>query len=199
MAPSERQNPVRPSDSDDGSLVRRMRLRDEGALSELYDRYASLVLAVARRILISPPDAEETLQETFLQAWLQADRYDSSRSSVATWLVLIARSRALDRLRARQARDRATTAAEAEPKPVEASAGSDLHVLHGERRNRVRAVLESLPAEQREVLELAFWGGLSQTEIATCTGAPLGTVKTRALLGMKKVRQALRHEIRELM
>ena len=198
MAPSERQKPVRPSDSDDGSLVRRMRLRDEGALSELYDRYASLVLAVARRILIAKQDAEETLQETFLQAWLQADRYDSSRSSVPTWLVLIARSRALDRLRARQARDRATTAAEAEPRPADPSGRSDLHVLHGERRNRVRSVLESLPAEQREVLELAFWEGLSQTEIATRTGAPLGTVKTRALLGMKKVRQALREEIREL-
>ncbi|HSM13167.1 MAG TPA: sigma-70 family RNA polymerase sigma factor [Thermoanaerobaculia bacterium] len=175
-----------------------MRLRDEGALSELYDRYASLVLAVARRILIAKQDAEETLQETFLQAWLQADRYDSSRSSVPTWLVLIARSRALDRLRARQARDRATTAAEAEPRPADPSGRSDLHVLHGERRNRVRSVLESLPAEQREVLELAFWEGLSQTEIATRTGAPLGTVKTRALLGMKKVRQALREEIREL-
>jgi len=199
MSPPESEASVRLSDSDDGSLVRRMRNRDEGALTELYDRYGGLVLAVARRILFAAQDAEETLQETFLQAWLQADRYDASRSSVPTWLVLIARSRALDRLRSRQARDRATAAAEAEPRAPDPSGSSDAHVLHGERRKRVRAVLEGLPAEQRDVLELAFWEGLSQTEIATRTGAPLGTVKTRALLGMKKVRQALRHEIRELM
>ena len=184
---------------DELALLRRLADRQPDALAELYDRYAPLLLALTRRILGSSSDAEEVLQESFLQAWNQADRYDSSRSSVSTWLVLIARSRALDRLRSRSARDRATVAAEAEPRPADASSASEAHVLHGERRVRVREVLAELPVEQRQVLELAFYEGLSQSEIATRTGAPLGTVKTRALLGMKKVRQALREEIRELM
>jgi RNA polymerase sigma-70 factor (ECF subfamily) len=184
--------------TDDLALVRRIALREEAALAELYDRYSTLLLAVARRILGSTGDAEEILQEAFLQAWLQADRYDPARSSVSTWLVLVARSRALDRLRARRTRERTAEAAGQEP-PPETSSGGDGRVLHLERRQRVRSALAELPAEQREVLELAFFGGLSQSEIATRTGAPLGTVKTRALLGMKKLRQALREQVRELM
>jgi RNA polymerase sigma-70 factor (ECF subfamily) len=196
--PEQTANPLEATD--DLALVRRVVAREEAALAELYDRYASLLLAVARRILFAGPDAEEVVQESFLQVWLQADRYDPARSSVSTWLVLIGRSRALDRLRSRQARDRAVAAAEAEPQaPADASSGGERHVLHAERRRRVREALDDLPEEQREVLELAFFGGLSQTEISTRTGAPLGTVKTRALLGMKKLRQALREEVRELM
>ena len=184
---------------DDLALVRRMAAREEAAVAELYDRFAGLLLAVSRRIVGGAAEAEEVLQEAFLQAWLQAERYDPARSSVSTWLVLIVRSRALDRLRSRQARDRATLAAEAEPRAGDASSASEAYVFHGERRERVREVLAELPVEQRQVLELAFYEGLSQSEIATRTGAPLGTVKTRALLGMKKLRQSLREEIRELM
>jgi len=184
--------------SDELALVRRMADGDADALAELYDRFAPILLAVTRRILGAAGDAEEVLQESFLQAWNQAGRYDSGRSSVSTWLVLIARSRSLDRLRSRSARDRAARAAAAEPAGPDTSSRYDEHVLHGERRERVRLALAELPAEQRQVLELAFYEGLSQTEIATRTSAPLGTVKTRALLGMKKLRQALRSEIREL-
>lgn len=184
---------------DDLALVRRMAAREEAAVAELYDRFGGLLLAISRRILGGAAEAEEVLQEAFLQAWLQAERYDPARSSVSTWLVLIVRSRALDRLRSRQARDRATLAAEAEPRAGDASSASEAYVFHGERRERVREVLAELPVEQRQVLELAFYEGLSQSEIATRTGAPLGTVKTRALLGMKKLRQSLREEIRELM
>ncbi|KAB2968393.1 MAG: sigma-70 family RNA polymerase sigma factor, partial [Thermoanaerobaculia bacterium] len=93
--------------TDDLALLRRVAVREEAALTELYDRYAPLLLAVVRRILGAAAEAEEVLQEAFFQAWLQADRYDPSRSSVSTWLVLIARSRALDRLRARRSHDRA--------------------------------------------------------------------------------------------
>ena len=185
--------------SDDLAIVRRMVAGEAEALAELYDRFAPLVLAVARRILGRAGDAEEVLQEAFLQAWNQADRYDAARSSVSTWLVLISRSRALDRLRSRGARDRTAAAAAAEPPPADTSSRLDEHVLHRERRRRVREALAAIPEEQRRVLELAFYGGLSQSEIATRTGAPLGTVKTRALLGMKKLRQELRSEIRELM
>lgn len=185
--------------SDDLAIVRRMVAGEAEALAELYDRFAPLVLAVARRILGGAGDAEEVLQEAFLQAWNQADRYDAARSSVSTWLVLISRSRALDRLRSRGARDRSAAAAAAEPPPADTSSRLDEHVLHRERQRRVRDALAAIPEEQRRVLELAFYGGLSQSEIATRTGTPLGTVKTRALLGMKKLRQELRSEIRELM
>ena len=185
--------------TDDLALVRRMAAREEPALAELYDRFAPLLAAIARRILGPGPEAEEVLQESFLQAWLQADRYDATRSSVSTWLVLVARSRALDRLRSRRSRDRATTAADAEPRARHESSAAEANVLHAERRRRVQEALAELPREQRQVLELAFYEGLSQTEIAGRTGAPLGTVKTRALLGMKKLRQTLRDEIRELM
>ncbi|HEX9799771.1 MAG TPA: sigma-70 family RNA polymerase sigma factor [Thermoanaerobaculia bacterium] len=185
--------------SDDLAIVRRMVAGEAEALAELYDRFAPLVLAVARRILGGAGDAEEVLQEAFLQAWNQADRYDAARSSVSTWLVLISRSRALDRLRSRGARDRTAAAAAAEPPPADTSSRLDEHVLHRERQRRVRDALAAIPEEQRRVLELAFYGGLSQSEIATRTGTPLGTVKTRALLGMKKLRQELRSEIRELM
>jgi RNA polymerase sigma-70 factor (ECF subfamily) len=184
--------------SDDLALVRRMAAGEADALAELYDRYAPVLLAVGRRILGEAGEADEILQEAFLQAWKQAERYDSGRSSVSTWLVLLARSRALDRFRSRDARDRARIAAEREPQP-NTSSGADDNVLHAERRRRVRDALAELPEEQRQVVELAFYEGLSQTEIATRTGAPLGTVKTRALLGMKKLRHALRHEIRELL
>lgn len=185
--------------SDELALVRRMVAGEAEALAELYDRFAPLMLAVARRILGGSGDAEEVLQEAFLQAWNQAERYDPGRSSVSTWLVLIARTRALDRLRSRGARDRAAQASAAEPPPPDTSSRLDEHVLHRERRRRVREALAAIPAEQRRVLELAFYEGMSQSEIATHTGTPLGTVKTRALLGMKKLRQALRGEIRELM
>lgn len=183
---------------DDLALVRRMAQRDPSALAALYDRFGGLLLGVARRILGPAAESEEVLQESFLQAWIQAERYDPGRSSVSTWLVLIARSRALDRLRTRKSRQRTAEAAAAET-PPETSGQAESNVLQTERRRRVRAALAELPEEQRQVLELAFWEGLSQTEIATRTSAPLGTVKTRALLGMKKLRQQLRDEVRELM
>ncbi len=190
-------NPLR--NSDDAAIVRRVADRRPEALAELYDRFAPLLLAVTRRILGGAADAEEALQEAFLQAWNQADRYDSSRSSVSTWLVLMARSRALDRLRQRQTRTRVAEAAAAEPIAPDASARPEEHVLIRERRVRVKAALETLPTEQKQVLELAFFEGLSQTEIAERTTTPLGTVKTRALLAMKKLRRDLRGEIRGLM
>jgi RNA polymerase sigma-70 factor (ECF subfamily) len=194
-SPSRPAAPLRASD--DLAIVRRMVAGESDALAELYDRFAPLLLAVARRILGGAGDAEEVLQEAFLQAWNQAERYDPGRSSVSTWLVLIARSRALDRLRGRGARDRAAAAAAAEP-TADTSSSLDEHVLHRERRRRVKEALAAIPEEQRRVLELAFYEGLSQSEIATRTGTPLGTVKTRALLGMKKLRQALRGDVREL-
>lgn len=180
---------------DDLALIRRVAERRPEALAELYDRYAPLLLGVARRIVGEGFDAEEVLQETLLHAWGQTSSYDPARSSVSTWLVLAARRRALDRLRARRARgqDPAAPARPArEARPEEAG-------VRAERRQRVRAVLAALPDEQRQILDLAFWQGLSQGEIAVRLGAPLETIQARSLAALRSVRQSLRDDIRELM
>ncbi len=188
--------PVALADESDAALVGQMAAGDAQALAVLYDRHASLLLGLARRILQDPADAEEVLQETFLQAWNQAGRYDQARSSVSTWLVLIARSRAIDRLRTRQVVDRTLAALEQEPLPDTSSPGI-ASVLSQEREVRIRHELSKLPPEQTEVLHLAFYRGLSQSQIAAQTGIPLGTVKTRTLLALRKLRQALQSEIEE--
>lgn len=172
---------------------------DEQALSELYGRHAPMLLALARRILGTTEDAEEALQEAFVQAWSRAGRYDPGRSSVSTWLALLVRSRSIDRLRTRQVVDRTETQAHREDRRTHASAEGVGRVLDDERRQRVRRELATLPEEQRRVLEMAFYQGLTQREIAETAGLPLGTVKTRTLLAMKKLRGALREEIRELL
>ena len=179
--------------------MRRIADRRQDALGALYDRYAPLLLALTRRILGNQSDAEEVLQETLLQVWAQAGRYDPRRSSVATWLVLLARSRAIDLLRSRRVRQRAVDAVADETQGVHASPQGPAAVWYEERRARVAAALAELPAEQRHVLEMAFFGGQSQREISEATGIPLGTVKTRTLLAMRKLRQALRTEIDDLL
>ena len=183
----------------DSDLLHRISRRDEGALAELYDRYAGLLLALSRRIVIDASDAEEILQEVFLQVWNQAERYDLRRSSVSTWLVLITRSRSIDLLRSRQVKDRTLTSAQKERRDQNTSPEGVSAVLLDQRRQRLRLEMGQLPAEQRQVLELAFFKGMTQSEIAGETGIPLGTVKTRTLLAMKKLRKALSAEIRELL
>ncbi len=173
--------------------------RESVALAELYDRHSTLLLALARRVLSNAADAEEILQEVFLQVWNQAHRYEHSRSSVATWLVMLTRSRAIDRLRSRQSKERTAAAFEQETTRTHTSAKATSNVLQVERQERLQEHLAELPAEQRHVLELAFYRGLSQSEIAAQTGTPLGTVKTRTLLAMKKLRAALHQEVRELL
>jgi RNA polymerase sigma-70 factor (ECF subfamily) len=199
--PNEPGSGVRPAaarSAEDVALVRRIAARDQAALAELYDRYGGLLLALASRVLGGQADAEEVVQETFIQVWNQARTYDPNRSSVSTWLVLVGRSRAIDRLRSRRAGERAGEAARREV-TSHASPTGPADVLFRERRQRVRAELGALPAEQRQVLELAFYEGLTQSEISERTGIALGTVKTRTLLAMKKLRAALRAEIRELL
>lgn len=189
----------RPEEPSDPALVRAVSEGDEQALSDLYGRHAPMLLALARRILRTPEDAEEALQEAFVQAWERAGRYEASRSSVSTWLALLVRSRAIDRLRTRQVVDRTQSQAQREVSKTHASAEGVGRVLQDERRQRVRKEMAALPDEQRRVLEMAFYEGLTQREIADTAGLPLGTVKTRTLLAMKKLRAALREEIRELL
>ncbi|HVL18988.1 MAG TPA: sigma-70 family RNA polymerase sigma factor [Gemmatimonadales bacterium] len=170
---------------------------DERAMAGLYDRYGQVLYAVAYRIVGERADAEEVVLEAFAQAWRDAPRFDAARGSVAGWLTMIARSRALDLVRARSRRDRITAAAasarpdaplamgEVRPDP---STGMD----HSERRREVRQALEALSAPQRQAIELAYYEGLSQSEIAERLQEPLGTIKTRIRLGMQKLRDALR-------
>ena len=188
-----------PDPISDRDLVKRIALRDETALAELFDRYSGLLLALSRRIVLDASDAEEILQEAFLQVWNQAERYDTSRSSVSTWLVLITRSRSIDRLRSRQVKDRTLTALKREKSNPHTSPRGMGSVLLDQRRQRLHREMQELPMEQRQVLELAFFKGMTQSEIAGSTGIPLGTVKTRTLLAMKKLRRALQAEIRELL
>lgn len=180
-------------------LVAAMGRGSSDALAVLYDRYSPMLMALAVRVLRDPAEAEEILQEAFLQAWRQAKRYDPARSSVVTWLVLLTRSRAIDRLRSRRVTERTVTAVRDEPTTDHTSPTGVRDVLLQERRTRLRQELARLPEAQREVLELAFFRGLTQREIAEETGTPLGTVKTRSLLAMKKLRQALQDEMDELL
>ncbi len=184
---------------DDRILVAEMADGRQEAMAELYDRFAPMLLGLARKVLKNQEDAEEVLQEALVHAWNRAASYDPARSSVSTWLVMITRSRAIDRLRSRNVSDRTANEVQRETHSLHASAEGTSRVLHDERRRRIREELSRIPDEQREILELAFFRGLTQREIADETGIPLGTVKTRTLLAMKKLRVALRDEIRELL
>jgi RNA polymerase sigma-70 factor (ECF subfamily) len=178
----------------DAALLRRMAAGDESALGALYDRWSGLVHSVVTRIVADAGDAEELVEETFLQAWRQAGRYEGTRGGVSTWLVVMARSRALDRVRLAGHR----RAAAAEPLESAEAAGSHLADTTpldaaevAETRQIVHAALQKLPVDQRETLEMAYFKGMSQSEIAEATGQPLGTVKTRCRLGLMKLREAL--------
>lgn len=161
------------------------------ALGLFYDRHASMALGLLCRMLGDRNEAEEVLQEVFLQVWRDARRYDPDRSSPRGWLLLIARSRALDRHRATAARRRR------EEESAQAAAALAVVPLgtrrleHNESRRRIGSALDRLPPEQRRVIELSFYEGLTQTQIAEVLNAPLGTIKSRALLAMRKLRQML--------
>jgi RNA polymerase sigma-70 factor (ECF subfamily) len=183
----------------DLSLVERMQAGDEQALSVFYGRWFPVVSALVSRILKSADDVEDVVEETFWQAWRQANRFAADRGSVQTWVLTIARSRALDRLRATRRLREDTMDDAGTPDAGVSSAGAtlpsasdpSLDAEHAERRQLVVAALNELPREQREALELGYFGGLSQTEIAERTGQPLGTVKTRMRLAMLKLRDRL--------
>lgn len=185
--------------SEEAALVRGVVERDAGALARLYDRYAGMLMGLAQRVLGDAADAEEILQEVFLQVWNQADRYDPARSSVSTWLVLITRSRAIDRLRSRRVAERTADAADREKGRDHTSPRGVGNVFRQERHLRLQQELARLPEEQRQVLEMAYYEGMTQSEIASRTSIPLGTVKTRTLLAVRKLREALQDELEELL
>jgi|SRR5688572_3838621 len=181
----------------DTSIVARMAAGDDRALAELYDRHATLVFSLAHSILGDATEAEEATEDAFLQVWRAAATFDASRASAAAWLTMVARSRALDRLRARRRRERTMASASELATHGETMHGAppvaaDRAVEAGETSTRVRAVLKELPEPQRRCLELAYFEGLTHSEIAQRLGEPLGTIKTRIRAGMDKLRATLR-------
>jgi RNA polymerase sigma-70 factor, ECF subfamily len=162
---------------------------DEQALAQLYDRYRGILFGLLVRILNSREEAEDVLQEVFLQVWRQAAHFDEKRGKPFTWLVTLARSRGIDRLRSLAARDRVAQASAREASEEVSDAAID--TFRSEQRELVTSVLAQLPEEQKRPLELAYYDGLTQSEIAAKLGAPLGTVKTRMRSGMIKLRELL--------
>lgn len=175
--------------SSDQALLERVAGKDAQALADLYDRYAPVALALAGRILGDRSEAEDVLQVVFTRVWTEAGRYDPSKGSPTSWLLSWVRNGAIDRLRRREALQRAALHSVGHaPARAEEAHGHD---SSAEERERLQKAVASLPADQRQVIELAYFEGLSQTQIAQRLGEPLGTVKTRVRLGMSKLRQAL--------
>jgi RNA polymerase sigma-70 factor (ECF subfamily) len=170
----------------ESELLARAGRGDADALEALYRRHGPRAMGVALRVLRERSDAEEVLQETFVEVWRRAREYSASRGTVEAWLLTITRTRAIDRLRSRAARGRMVEAKSAEP-PDAGPKLPDALSSQAQDAERVRVALASLPGEQRVALELAYWEGLSQTEIAERTGQPLGTVKTRVRLALLKL------------
>ena len=190
-------NPVTGSGLDDeAQLVRRVASGEEEALGLLYDRLGSAVYALCLRIVHDPGAAEELTQETFVRLWRSAASFSEERGRVSSWLLRIAHNLALNEIRRRQSRPVAAPAAEFDAvvaSVADSSAEGDPAVTTGlrEQAEVVRRALAELPAPQRQAIELAFFGGLSQAEVAAALGDPLGTVKSRIRIGMQHLRERL--------
>jgi len=169
----------------DSVLVSGVRAGDEHAMAQLYDRYSPVVYSVALRVLADTGAAEDVLQEVFLQLWRNPAAFDSNRGSLGAWLAVITRNRAIDSLRKRKPE----TAAD----EVVISVDLDIENETDRRRvlEKVRGLVNALPPEQRKALEMAFFEGLTHTEIAERTKEPLGTIKTRIRTGLLSLRKAL--------
>jgi RNA polymerase sigma-70 factor, ECF subfamily len=189
--------PTGPSDrARDRELLARVAQGDVAALRNLYDQHASRAITIAFRILRNREEAEDVVQETFLEVWKRAAQFDPGRGGAVAWVVTIARSRAIDRLRARTIAGR-TIASASEDADGLLSVPPPSPAVETQRRRderRVAAALGALPAAQRRTIELAYFEGLSQSEIAVKTASPLGTVKMRVKLAMAKLAELLGDE-----
>jgi RNA polymerase sigma-70 factor (ECF subfamily) len=178
-------------DAADRHLLERMAAGDGGALRDLYDLHARSVYSLAVRMLRSQQDAEDLVQEVFVQAWRLAGRYDAARGTVAGWLLVQTKTRAIDRLRGRRSRP----GSDVDPVVVERAADEaesvETELVRTQEAARVRRALDGLPLLQRTAVELAFYEGLTHAEIAERLEQPLGTVKTRIRQGLLRLRDAL--------
>ena len=175
----------------DNDVLRRLAAGDREAVAELYDRHAARVLGLAFRIVQNSSDAEDVVQEVFSQAWRTAPSYQAARGTVVGWLLMMARTRAIDRLRSRQSRRDVQGAPDLDAIPSDAASLAD-QVIANQQAAGVRAAMETLPAEQRTALDLAYFEGLTQTEIAERLRIPLGTVKTRIRAALASLRRSVR-------
>ena len=175
----------------DRRAVRRIAGGDGSGLAELYDRYARLLYSLALRILREPAETEDVLQDVFSQAWRQAARFDTSRGTVAGWLITMTRSRALDRLRRRKARPEDPDNSELANEHAGKGEGVDVQLVTNEEAERVRGALAALGDDLRVPIELAYYEGLSQSEIAEALQVPLGTIKTRMRQALRRLRDGL--------
>lgn len=174
-----------PSGQVDRELVARLKRRDQPALAELYDRYSGLVYSVALRVVKQPDVAEDILQEVFLRLWQAPERFEESRGALPSWLTVVTRNRGIDAMRKQKPQEDIADLYLASDHNVEEEA------RQAQLRTRLEGVLESLSSDQRRAAELALFEGMTQTEIAAHTGAPLGTVKTRLRTALQTVRKAL--------
>lgn len=179
---------------DDLELLARVRQGEQAALDELYARYASPVHNLVWKVLQNAEEAEDVSLDVFWQIWRQADRYDPSRGTPPAWIFTLARSRAIDRLRARHRREDRNISFD-DPAvhldPMDEKASPDQVASFRQTRDAVRAAIETLSGSQREAIELAFFQGLTHVEIAEKLDQPLGTVKTRIRQGLIKLRKLL--------
>jgi RNA polymerase sigma-70 factor (ECF subfamily) len=182
-------------DREDIALIEAVRRGDRRAFEKLYGRFAGPVFSLALRITRDRLDADDVTLETLWQVWNGAGRYDAARGGLATWVFMIARSRALDCVRARRSGVKPSDCAELELLEIAAPDDPERDAALGERAAAVRRACGALPAEQRIVIELAYWEGLSHSEIAARLRQSLGTVKTRTRLGLLKLQHALRAEL----
>jgi len=186
----------RATSSIDPTLLTSIVKGDQQAFSQLYDHSSTLLYTLAFRILGNREEADELLQDVFLEVWRKVARYDVGRGTPIAWLITLTRSRAIDRLRARSTRGHHATSqldatvsnkvADLGPSPFETQADQELRMAVG-------TAITSLPPAQQQAIELAYYEGLSHNEIAARLNQPLGTVKTRIKLGMSKLRESLRH------
>jgi RNA polymerase sigma-70 factor, ECF subfamily len=188
------------SDPTDLSLLQRIAARDTAAVAELYDRHSRLLFGLILRIVRDRGEAEDILQETFVRVWTRAERYDARVGGPLPWIVRVARNCAIDRLRARRVRAPVDAPA-IDVAAVEAAAPAtgvqtpETAVLDAERRRTLTDALAGLPAEQRRLIEAAFFEGYTHSELAQRFGLPLGTVKTRIRAGMIAMRQQMEHVV----
>lgn len=180
------------SEQDDRTLIAEIVRRQSGALERLYERYQMVVYHLAFKILNNRESAEEVVLEVFWQVWRDAERYDGQRGSVGAWVTTVARSRAIDALRARRGDPASGEDVEAALLAADPAGDPEMQTTLGQRAELVRSALESLPLEQRTALELSFFNGLSHAEIAERLQEPLGTVKTRIRSAMLRLRERLR-------
>jgi RNA polymerase sigma-70 factor (ECF subfamily) len=175
-------------------LIQRIANQDREAFTQLYDRFSTLVFTLAMRMLKARSDAEDLLQEVFVQVWRQAQGYSAERGSPEAWLVNIARSRAIDKIRSIRRMERSFILTH-DPAGSESGTSGESSVAQSEVRMTTNRALGNLPEAQRKVLELAYLDGLTQTEIAERLAEPLGTVKTRMRSGIQRLRQIMSFQV----